>query len=183
MLGFDKNDIHTMIDIETLDTTTNAIIVQIGMVLFNEDGLIKTKVVNLDWKEQMTVDKRTMSADTLAWWIERPNIQNIFTYNIDRHCLDLGLSKIVKECCTADYFWSKGSFDYDILTDAFIGCHTCFENPYPWNYRNIRDYRTAKSIGEMMGITESNHNSHDALGDAVNQAENLLKILKKVRAM
>ena len=63
--------LNIMLDLETLSTNTNAVILSIGMAAFTiEKGIFDTFYVNLDIDNQIT-NGGHISADTLIWWMKQ----------------------------------------------------------------------------------------------------------------
>lgn len=156
---------HMMIDIETLDTTNTAVVIQVGWCLFNATQISKPTEVVMDIQEQIDLG-RTISASTLRWWMEQPDIarQKVFC-NEDLKDLDyLGtrLRTVIAEN-EIEHVWSHGPhFDMAILKDL-LG-DTVF------HYRSPRDTRTiallAPDATKPAPITK-----HDAGDDAYAQAQ------------
>jgi hypothetical protein len=167
-----------MLDIETLDTKNTAVILQIGGCIFNRERLVNKFRIDLDWENERA--NRTISNATLAWWLAQDeNVRSDVFYGGQRVAP-------IDACGSLDYIlpadfdsiYSKGSFDFDILENLYKSMGLIA----PWNFRQKRDYRTMLKVAEdIYGFKEDKSNSHNAMDDAVNQAENLIKIFRLMK--
>jgi len=156
---------HMMIDIETLDTATTAVVLQAGWCLFDEDNVGGPVVMGLDLDEQLRKG-RTVNAETLKWWMQQPDIarEKVFMPEKVYPIADLATRlRMILHNGTVDHVWAHGP-QFDIATlKHLLGCE-------PWHYRSIRDTRTladlAPSAHKPAPITK-----HDAGDDAVAQAQ------------
>jgi hypothetical protein len=175
-----------MVDLETLSTDSNAIILTIGAVPFGPDG---SQIVDEDsyFYERVDLksynrykDKFSIDYNTLNWWMrqeQEPRDQAFLEtprYSIDTvmqdfvnwltiMCNAFGDSKI--------NIWSHGKdFDVVVLENAFkicgIGC--------PWKYFDTRDTRTLYALAGVdsrnISIPEG-FKAHNAIGDCLKQIE------------
>lgn len=166
---------NVMIDLETMSTDSNAAIVSIGAVFFNENEIGKKFYVNVDLGSSVMAGGVT-DQDTINWWNKQPAhvrdaldemkqpIERALQFFTDF----LGDTKDVK-------IWgNSSSFDNVILSNAFkrLGKDT------PWRFWNDRCYRTMKSLYRDVEMKrEGDH--HNAQDDAVSQAKHLIEIIKK----
>ncbi len=138
--------IHAMIDLETLSTNPNAVILTIGAVKFDPYTQMKPYDdlyfrVDVDSQTQMG---RHVMQDTLDWWGQQPKeISEEALSDQDRIGLQDMVKAINKWCVGVDVFWCQGPlFDYAILQNIY----TQLGHPQPWNYWQIRDSRTLFSL-------------------------------------
>lgn len=78
-------------------------------------------------------------------------------------------------CCDKDsrLLWGNGSdFDNVILASAYRSCNL----EVPWKFWNNRCYRTVKALRPDIKIHRSG-TYHNALDDAVSQAEHLMRMI------
>lgn len=166
---------NVMIDIETLGTMTNSVILSIGAVQFDENGFGDEfySNVNIDscLERGLAVEGRT-----ILWWMGQDEAaraalgQNELSLVAALH----GLANTFDWNNTLA--WCNGlNFDLPILDTAYQACGM----PTPWAYYNGRDYRTVKSemdrdIFKSLEIKPTT--AHDALEDAKAQALTLLAI-------
>lgn len=179
---------HLMIDMETLSTRPNAVVLSVGLVLMDTHGEPTwTHEVVLDMQEQISAG-RDVEADTLAWWMgqsaeARAVFEKSAKYGSEvstalTHIADaLEAHTTRRDLCV----WSNAAtFDIVILRSLYE--QLCPNKWRVWNYPNERCYRTAvamldrdkKYAPERTGI------AHSALDDAIWQAEYLSILNKKV---
>lgn len=169
---------NVMIDIETLDTTPTAKLVSIGAVHFCTESFKVHKkhrffrCLDVDWGQE----NRTVSQSTLDFWDKQPeNIRSQLNGLDDIKDVLNDLSVF----CEGLKPWGNGAtFDITILEHAYV------ENDMkpPWRFWNIRDCRTVCELFERArgGLNSSakRANNHNAIDDAVNQAEYICEAYK-----
>lgn len=136
-----------MIDIETLSTKPDAVVLSVGAVAFNmQNEQIIINDSNLDLTDQFRLGRR-VDADTLHWWMRQDDLARTLAFGeegrepVHRNTLfemvlrDTGCGP--EAFSKMRYIWANSpSFDLVILNDLF-GKEGCF-----WNYRQERDVRT-----------------------------------------
>lgn len=150
---------HIVIDIETLSTKPNAVILSVACVPFVleehtyfKDLLNKGIYIKFNASDQIKKYKRDVDKKTIDWWKTQP--QEVFDAEVKPSKRDVdsitGLTVLNKFVSSIDgfntkksYVWSRGNnFDFPILEslydDVGIGL--------PYNTWNIRDIRTAIDI-------------------------------------
>ena len=84
----------------------------------------------------------------------------------------LMLRKASKFLTGTKYFWSQGSFDYNILENAYNACNL----ELPWKFWQVRDSRTLFDVFNInlktLEVNDSGH-SHNSLNDAYKQVTGL----------
>lgn len=169
------NGINVMIDLETYDTATTAVILSIGAVKFNDNRIIDEFYINVDPKSCLEIGL-TQNNDTIEWW----NKQGKEAKDI------LEKDQVsIQEALTKFNFWygsvslptwgNGANFDNPIMETAYkysrINC--------PWKFWHDRCFRTIKSIFPIqMDFTGI---KHYALDDAIYQAKMLIEIDKILR--
>lgn len=154
-----------MIDIETLDKQASAVVVQVGWVPFSPTEIGKPHEMVMNIQEQIDLG-RTISADTIAWWMEQPDIARHKVFcDPDRHTIDEVASRLrtVIGSMEAERVWAHGPhFDIAILKDLF--------GDGVFHYRSPRDTRTladlAPAAEKPAALTK-----HSAGDDAYAQAQ------------
>jgi exodeoxyribonuclease VIII len=172
---------HFMIDLETLATKSNAMILTIGAIEFdpmteNMDGNIFYKKINLN--SYKNINGFSFDINTMCWWHNQCDEARKEAF--------LGDDRIDLKNCLIDLknwldevrpkgtgnnviIWSHGShFDIPILSNAY----NIFEMKEPWNYWNVRDTRTLFDISNInfkdiqlpIGMV-----AHNALADCFKQ--------------
>jgi len=165
-----KEPVHFMVDIETLDTIPSAVILSVGACIIcaaPELGPIFNYRVAVQ-----SQSARTQSLNTVLWWREQGNCPDdgiIPLYSV----LDI-FSGYLREQTERPIIWCKGTdFDTAILAHAY----TRVGQPIPWKYNDVRDFRTVKKLfGNQLVVTAQNPNPHDALSDAIFQAQQLYQL-------
>jgi hypothetical protein len=168
---------NVMIDLETLGTGTNCVVLSIGAVKFDSNEVDPLNSLHHFFDVQQQIDEgRDIDAATFAWWMGQDSAaRRPFTEGA-RTQLSVGtiLHAFDGFFQNADYIWSHGAnFDVPILEQMYKSR----KRPTPWKYANVRDTRTVfgllnqrdhemmKAILKPAGVT-----AHDAQVDANRQA-------------
>jgi hypothetical protein len=159
-----------MIDIETLATTEDAVILEIGAVVFDRSRRLvgESYSVTLDYLGQ---GNRRTDLETVLWWLYPERIAR-FREIQDGHERKPGLWHGLLELeqflrvhlAPKGEVWTKGNFDLRILGHAFRE----HEIEVPWKYYQARELRT---VLKWMGVEPATTASHSAVHDARLQVE------------
>lgn len=161
------NNIHMMIDTETLDTEPSAVVLELSTVLFDVESAyqpISPATYIFDRNHQVSVG-RTASQDTLDWWDEKLSdksyappdkiylelLLNNKSVNVNPKDAHAALTESLKQ--VTGYIWCKGtSFDFPIIKSLFrsFGLSDPFSDNK--NYRKQMDLRTYETIAKDMGF-------------------------------
>lgn len=169
---------HIMTDLESLDTRPTAAITQIAAVAFNSGGIIGEFAFNV-YKESCENFNLTTSEKTLKWYkdnnyqIYDPQLQTVNLPTV-MHLLNDYLNKFSKIM-----MWSKGTnFEFPILENIYQKLQEpeIFDIQMPWQYYQIMDMRTVRYLYPNI---PTDPNPHNALPDAINQANFVIKALGK----
>jgi hypothetical protein len=164
---------EVIIDIETLSTLPNAIILTIGAIKFNRFEKLKefddyeTLYMRINIESCKKVGLKSES-DTIKWWKEQnKNVKYEAINNPDRKSLEEALHELSKFVANSQYIWSQGSFDSVILENAYRACSI----DIPWKFWNIRDSRTLFDIAkiDLKMIEYKKDSAHNALIDCYRQ--------------
>lgn len=162
-----------MIDIETLDTSNNAWIVSIGACRFGKEGVGK-EFYRVCYKSQ---SGRRLNMETIVWWMRLPGdeARKVFKEK-PVITLEQALKDLANFIDRKDNIWANGTnFDIEILQHAY----NQFDLKVPWSYGKIRCLRSIRQLHpEYDIIFKEAPNTHNALYDAMNQAESLVKLTK-----
>lgn len=167
---------NVMVDLETLGVSYNAVILSIGAVEFDETGIGRKFYMNVN--PQSCVDAGLeINPDTVMWWMKQSekarsafNEKSNDLYDV----LTVFSSWFPKEAC----LWGNGAtFDNVILTNAYRK----IDIKQPWSYSKDRCYRTLKSLFPDVKPDEDVGTAHNALDDAIYQAQHAAKILKVLK--
>ena len=171
---------HTMLDLETLGTGPNALILSIGAVKFN------LKNLTLGEQFHVSVDLDTLRTDaygfdidpgTVKWWMaaERQPGRDALAAapKTDLPSMLEGFALWMGE---DNFVWGNGSsFDNVVLRNAYekLGMEP------PWPYWKDRCYRTVKNLAPDLLIQRLGSH-HSALDDARSQATHMLALFSKL---
>ena len=171
--------IHGMIDLETLSTNPNAVILTVGGVKF--DPFTRTEpsqgmYFRVDVDSQTELGRDVMQ-DTMDWWGRQdPEVMEEALGDRDRISLHAMVKTINKWCVGVDVFWCQGPlFDYAILQNFYMQ----IGQPVPWNYWQIRDSRTLFSLVPKDN-NEKRTGLHNALEDCYFQAKKVQRVYNQL---
>jgi len=173
---------HMMIDLETLSTKPEAVIISCGVVMFDPVAGKVSKDSSCQRHDVLQIQAqlnmgRIVDAGTLKWWMCQSD-EAIRAWNKpERECIrqDAFLSDLTRFWFKnhAEYVWSHGSiFDIAILENMYgLVMH-------PWRFWNIRDTRTLFHNKDFQ-IKRDKGVHHNALDDAIAQAEAVCEAWRK----
>lgn len=171
-----------MIDIETLDTRSTGAILSIGAVTFNnvEIGHTFHRRVDIDSCLKLGM---TIGGKTIQWWMDQPEpARKLFQQQGTPITNVLDSFSRAFDWGNIDEVWANGTdFDLVVLANAFDKTGI----PQPWTYYKARDYRTVCNLAPLAllnEITVEPRVEHDALDDAVSQAQTLQALLERMAA-
>lgn len=173
--------IHLMNDIETLDNGSNAVIIAVGSVIFNNVSIQDEKEWHLDVDQQVTQGRR-VSWDTIKWWMSQTEkAKTIFGVN---HRSSIGFfsgeyCNFVNKYGPDILVWGNGSSFDTVILESLLKRNLPSGTGIPWKFWNHRDYRTIKSITNCHKLTKHEGEAHGALVDARKQAKDLIELWKK----
>lgn len=172
---------NLMIDIETMGIKNNAAIISIGALFFSKNGTGSNfyKKINL----QSCLDYNlSIDASTIIWWMQQSleARQEFFNNNMEESIYNVlfDFSSFIYKYTTSEdlYVWSNGiHFDITILENAYQKCGI----KIPWKYNHIRDFRTFKEFSYKPIEIPKDRNAHNALEDAIWQAEYAVEIMNE----
>ncbi len=166
-----------MVDIETLDTTPNAVILSIGAVFFDEltGELGDEFYINVDPSSQRW---RVVNSDTVLWWDGQGKAAQDKLTEEPVVPLRNALVMLKEFMGSKAKLWSNGpTFDEMILRSAFDQCNGTF----PIGYYNSRCCRTNFALAARLGIKKTAPTvKHDALSDAIAQAKTVMAVSAKI---
>lgn len=174
---------NLMLDIETLGTEPNSVILSIGAALFDEKGVHHSKHWVLSSLAQIRAG-RTVDPETLMWWDKQsPEAREVITQASQSSKTvsnDLGEFIVwVKDRVDPEkvLVWSNGaSFDVVLIESLARQLGLVV----PWNFRNIRCYRTARALLPINTQAQRAGVHHNAEHDAIFQAEIVAAILREL---
>ena len=161
---------HAMIDIETLGTEPDSVVLSVGAVKFDPFQLTDPHAKTL-WRPEIDAQSnagRSVLDDTLQWWAKQP--QHIQDEAFDEHgriTLSLFMAELNKYLVGVDKIWCQGpQFDMVILEDFFRD----FGHHMNWFYWQVSDCRTLFKMMPADPRKAIQENLHDAEADAYWQA-------------
>jgi len=168
---------HLMVDLETLATSPDAVILTIGAVTFDPaSNRIFDKLYHRVDIESCDRLGMTVNDDTVEWWSKQAaDVQTEAFAEDNRVPIEEVIEKFHKFAWNCDAFWSHGAtFDLVIL-DCY---YRKLNKVPPWNFWQIRDTRTLFDLGYDPEMPKEG--LHNALEDASRQAIGVQTIYKKL---
>lgn len=169
---------HLMIDLETYDTATTAIVLSIGVAAFDPND-VNAEPTPLFYRalegESQVHRGRTYSAATLEWWSKQsPEARTVLSE------YKRPVSEALADFAKLDWenvagVWGNGA-DFDLGITRSL--HESFCAEAPWKFYTARCYRTIRAMHEAAhGVNgpqaDRRGTHHNALDDAMHQARNL----------
>lgn len=170
-----------MIDIETLGTSKNSVILSIGAVQFSDAGVEKNFYVRVD-PESCTDWGLQIDARTVMWWLEQSDEARKSLSAGKANAIDSALDELIAAFKWKDIteVWANGiDFDFTILEEAMKATGRAV----PWPYWAKMDYRTVKNMMPREIYKQcmvENPVKHNALADATAQAATLINMRKHI---
>lgn len=171
-----------MIDLETLATSTDAVILTIGAVKFDPFGsdikdpkmdsfYVKVDIDSCDELGLVSND------DTIAWWANQSKEAQAEAFDgADRIHIRDAFDQLYKFCWGAKRVWSNGaSFDVPICEHVYRKLNKAI----PWPFWAVRDVRTAFDLG--INPNRPPVLAHHALQDAWNQAVGIQNVYNTLK--
>ena len=159
---------NVMLDLETMGTRPNAPVISIGAVEFDADRLGGRFYAAID----MVTSGGVPDMDTVRWWLCQSNEAREAVTCGDRPLLS-ALAAFSNWFPEDAVVWGNGAnFDNVILRETYLR----EKELCPWSPFNDRCYRTVKSLFPAAPKPERAGTAHNAIADAVFQAEHLISI-------
>lgn len=172
-----------MIDIETTATSPTAGILSIGAVTFDHtpDEIAEHRDRSFYYcilpSSVIGHPSFEVSESTMVWWNKEENAEakkEAFSGIYPIHDIIGDFALFVGSLPVGIEIWCKGKFDTFILEHAF----KAFGIKCPWEYWQVRDFRTFSKLEGAPTAAPFTGLAHCALEDAINQAEHAEDILK-----
>jgi exodeoxyribonuclease VIII len=170
----------TMVDLETLGTKPNSVILSIGAVTFDpenaKEDFSNTFYVSVD-PESCQRYGLVIDASTVMWWLKQSKEAQESLFKDVTVDLPSALGQFA-------YWYSRlkgkvygngAAFDNTLLANAYATCNL----KTPWAFWDDRCYRTVKANYPKIKADIFEGTKHDALSDAVHQAKHLYKIAQQ----
>ena len=168
-----------MLDLETLSTRPNAVILTLGAVKFNpftlEDpgpGLY----IRPDVDEQIA-QGRDVQDETVNWWMNQAEDVREEALGTDgRISVEAMYQQLNRFLVGANSIWAQGPlFDFAILENLYRQ----YGWPTPWQYWQIRDSRTLFGVHGDPRV-KGKVGLHNALEDCVSQATAVQQVYNRL---
>lgn len=166
-----------MLDLETLGTRPGSIVLTIGAVKFSKLG-VGEKFYRSISEADSRANGLTSDPSTVEWWYMQSEEAREAAFAGTDSLRDVLLA--FTEFCNTDDFlgttmWGNGSdFDNVLLVEAYRAANLCV----PWKFTGNRCYRTVKNLFPNVKVP-SVGTAHNALDDAIYQAQHLIAISKR----
>ena len=168
---------HTMLDMETLAVSPNAVVLSLGAVHFDPygTGYSDSLYFRIDIDDQDALG-REVDPGTLEWWGRQdPAIMEEAFSPDNRIPLVEAMDRFHKFAWGCSAFWSHGAtFDLVIIENIYRQLN----KPLPWNYWQLRDTRTLFDLGHDPEMPQGS--KHNALEDAIRQAVGVQNVYRKL---
>ena len=166
-----------MVDIETLGTSKNSVILSIGAVQFSDKGVEKKFYVQVD-PTSCTDWGLQIDARTVMWWLDQSDEARKALSSGKGEALDVALDMLIGAFKWKDAtVWANGiDFDFTLLEEAMKATGRAA----PWAYWSKMDFRTVKNLAPRAiydACKVDNTVKHNALADATAQAATLVNLL------
>lgn len=160
---------HSMVDLETLDTAPTALAWSIGATAFDQDR-IKASFYRIIKIDDFMIKNFTISASTLNWMFSQPEILSEIrkAYSLVHTALhDFAAFYHEHDC---ENLWGNGNVILGNMYDK-TGIAR------PWRYNHNRCFRTVKALYPQV-VIPANIQLHNAAADAKHQTEYLIALNK-----
>jgi hypothetical protein len=155
---------HAMIDLETLGTKPDCVILTLGAIKFNpftseepHSGIYQK--INIDEQDALG---RSQDDSTIEWWGKQTaSVQEEAFTEDGRISLDTMTKEINKFLVGVDVVWAQGPLE---------NLYQQLKLPIPWNFWQIRDSRTLFSLLKKDPRKAIQQEAHNALADCYYQA-------------
>lgn len=180
---------NLMIDIETIGTAANTVVLSVGCCVFNKDGVHSKIEWTLDMEEQIKLGRK-FDQDTLFFWMKQKDAaKQAFDPKLPKTSLkdffilfekyiDDELAKL-KEKRDELRPWGNGAnFDITIVEDLYRN-QGPGKDAIPWKFWNIFCFRTFNHLTKAKDLVPRNGIYHNAADDAEFQALCVIAFWKK----
>jgi hypothetical protein len=171
-----------MIDLETLATSTDAVVLTIGAVKFDPFGSDIKEPAMDSFYVKIDIDScdelgLVANDDTIAWWAQQDKAAQAEAFEgADRIHIREAFDRLYKFCWGTKRVWSNGAaFDIPICEHVYKKLNKAV----PWQYWAVRDVGTAFDLG--INPHRPPVLAHHALQDAWNQAVGIQNVYGVLR--
>lgn len=171
---------HISLDLETYDTVPSAVVLSIGAVRFDAQGVRPERyhAVLTGHLHSQLERGRTMGEDTVRWWDQQSQAaRDIFSVDHINHMRPIeALEDFARFIGPGATMWGYGAdFDCVILQSLYRS----FELPLPWDWRNNRCARTLEAVAGKVEVEQIGV-KHCAIDDARTQAAMVIELMRRI---
>jgi len=174
---------NVMLDLECLGVSAGCKLLSIGAVVFGPQGTHQTPRFDAAVLRHLQPPALVENPDTVNWWAGQSEAARARVFGADNGAkpLHVVLADFTGWLYSIDkkaLVWGNGAdFDLPILGAAYHACGMA----QPWGNWSGRCYRTLKGLRPMVPFVRSGVH-HDALHDAISQADHAAQILNLLGA-
>lgn len=169
---------NIMVDIEGIGKNDDrGAILAIGACTFDSKGIVCKMYTAIDLLDSV-FNGFTIDPETVAWWRQQSDeAKNFVKKGIP---IKEALIKFANFVNKDDIIWAKGP-DYDLV--MITSAYQMLGMRCPFSFRNARCVRTRLALGRSLGLAniERQGTKHFALGDAMYQAEQIIKVTNHIQ--
>lgn len=166
---------NVMLDLETLGTRPGSIITAIGACQFSlEAGVDGGFYAAIDAEDSQRLGF-TLDAATVTWWMRQSDEARALYADPMKMPLADALRSFARFVRGAKVWGNGADFDNALLAEAYIRTGI----PVPWRHSDSRCYRTLKGLRPDIEMMRTGTH-HNALDDALSQADHALAILREI---
>lgn len=175
---------HGMIDLETMATTPDCVVLTLGAVKFYPDSLDEPdQELYFRLELDTQVEKgRVIDESTLEWWGNQDQEAQDEAFG-EENRVDTreALEQLRKWCMGLDTIWGQGyGFDLTILENLY----RTYDMPVPWKFYQVKDSRTLFGIMPKDPRKQLDQTGkHNALSDAYFQAKGVQLVYKHIQEL
>ena len=175
---------HLMIDIETLDTRPSAVVLSVAVLMFDPLSRKQEEMfsANIDVGTQIALEGRTMSIDTVKWWMQQGYDARVKAFaspvSVDLRDAQETLAGIIKRPDVEAIWANDPDFDCTILRDLM-------GYDFKWPFYKHRSMRTIKALFPAAYEAEGYGEfvAHDPMEDCKKQAWHVMNVYEHVAKM
>lgn len=169
-MNIDFSGEHVSIDLETVDMKSSAVILSVGVVVFDFAGTIYSRHEFYPSIAQQLLAGRTFDTETIKWW-QKQDAKALAVFDVERAPVRAVLSTIAGITAGVNGVWGFGA-DFDNVKLMDLGMQ--FETT-PWHYRKNRCGRTLISLAQGFEWPADVGAAHCAVDDAEAQAQGYVR--------
>ncbi len=176
------DEIHVMLDLETLATVPWSCILSVGAVAFTPGGVVVSEFYKNVEPSSCVAIGLVVNPDTAKWWAHPDRAEARRAFSTDKQPITEVIEAFnvwFRSLGTDVKVWAHGAtFDIPIWDTAcsFAKMST------PWSFRNVRDTRTVFDLVNVeFSALKKEGAYHNALDDARNQVKALQDAFKTLK--